>query len=101
MDGDPGSADDVRSRNYGTPCRYQGTVGQRHRKEKSILDRCTYDVYREYMANNYEGRAPTMKDLYDTLLKQPESEARGLALSVFNLILSLNTMYPLLEKMQV
>ena len=42
-----------------------------------------------------------MKDLYDTLLKQPESEVRGLALSVFNLILSLNTMYPLLEKMQV
>ena len=50
-------------------------------KEKSILDRCTYDVYREYMANNYEGKAPTLKDLYDTLLKQPEPEARGLALS--------------------
>ena len=50
-------------------------------KEKSILDRCTYDVYREYMANNYEGAAPTLKDLYLSLLKQPEPEARGLALS--------------------
>ncbi len=50
-------------------------------KEKSILDRCTYDVYREYMANNYEGEAPTLKDLYHSLLKQPEPEARGLALS--------------------
>ena len=50
-------------------------------KEKSILDRCTYDVYREYVANNYEGEAPTLKDLYHSLLKQPEPEARGLALS--------------------
>ena len=40
-----------------------------------------YDVYREYMANNYEGAAPTLKDLYHSLLKQPEPEARGLALS--------------------
>ena len=50
-------------------------------KEKSILDRCTYDVYREYMANNYQGEPPTLKDLYHSLLKQPEPEARGLALS--------------------
>lgn len=50
-------------------------------KEKSILDRCTYDVYREYMANNYQGEVPTLKDLYQSLLKQPEPEARGLALS--------------------
>ena len=46
-------------------------------KEKSILDRCTYDVYREYMANNYQGEVPTLKDLYQSLLKQPEPEARG------------------------
>ena len=50
-------------------------------KEKSILDRCTYDVYREYMANGYLGQPPTLKDLYHSLLKQPEPEARGLALS--------------------
>lgn len=50
-------------------------------KEKSILDRCAYDVYREYMANNYTGEPSTLKDLYHALLKQPEPEARGLALS--------------------
>ncbi len=49
-------------------------------KEKSILDHCTYDVYREYMANNYQGEVSTLKDLYHSLLKQPEPEARGLAL---------------------
>ena len=57
-----------------------GTVGV-SAKEKSILDRCTYDIYREYMANNYQGEVPTLKDLYHSLLKQPEPEARGLALS--------------------
>ena len=61
-------------------------------KEKSILDRCTYEVYREYMANNYTGQPPTLKDLYQILLKQPESEARGLALSAELFITgSLNT----------
>ena len=61
-------------------------------KEKSILDRCTYDVYREYMANNYIGQPPTLKDLYQILLKQPEPEARGLALSAELFITgSLNT----------
>lgn len=50
-------------------------------KEKSILDRCTYDVYREYLANHCEGEVPTLKELYHALLTQPEPEARGLALS--------------------
>ena len=49
--------------------------------EKSILDRCAYDVYRDYMANGYQGKVPTLKDLYHALLQQPEPEARGLALS--------------------
>ena len=50
-------------------------------KEKSILDRCTYDVYREYVANEYAGEPPTLKDLYKALLFQPEPEAKGLALA--------------------
>ena len=50
-------------------------------REKSILDRCTYDVYQEYIANGYQGQPPTLQDLYRSLLKQPEPEARGLALS--------------------
>ena len=50
-------------------------------KEKSILDRCAYDVYRDYVASGYQGTPPTLKDLYHALLQQPEPEARGLALS--------------------
>ena len=50
-------------------------------KEKSILDRCAYDVYRDYVASGYQGEPPTLQDLYHALLQQPEPEARGLALS--------------------
>ena len=56
-------------------------VGGISAREKSILDRCTYDVYQEYIANGYQGQPPTLQDLYRSLLKQPEPEARGLALS--------------------
>ena len=61
-------------------------------KEKSILDRCTYAVYRDYIARGYQGDVPTLKDLYLMLLKQPEPEAHGLALSAELFITgSLNT----------
>ena len=50
-------------------------------KEKSILDRCVSDVYRAYLSNNFQGEVPTLQDLYHVLLRQPEPEARGLALS--------------------
>ena len=50
-------------------------------KEKSILARCTADVYREYIRSGYKSEVPTLKDLYRQLMLQPEEEARGLALS--------------------
>ena len=50
-------------------------------KEKSILDRCTNEVYRIYLANHCQGEVPTLKNLYHALLSQPEPEAQGLALS--------------------
>lgn len=56
-------------------------AGNLSAKEKSILDRCTADVYREYIRNGYQGEMPTLKDLYRQLMLQPEEEARGLALS--------------------
>lgn len=56
-------------------------AGNLSAKEKSILDRCTADVYREYIRNGFTGRMPTLKDLYRQLMMQPEEEARGLALS--------------------
>lgn len=56
-------------------------AGNLSAKEKSILDRCTADVYRDYIADGYTGATPTLKDLYRQLMLQPEEEARGLALS--------------------
>ena len=56
-------------------------AGNLSAKEKSILDRCTADVYREYIRGGYRGEVPTLKDLYRELMAQPEEEARGLALS--------------------
>jgi type IV secretory pathway VirB4 component len=56
-------------------------AGNLSAREKSILDRCTADVYRDYIQSGYQGETPTLKDLYRQLMIQPEDEARGLALS--------------------
>lgn len=56
-------------------------AGNLSAKEKSILDRCTADVYRDFIREDYTGEMPTLKDLYRILMLQPEPEARGLALS--------------------
>lgn len=56
-------------------------AGNLSAKEKSILDRCTADVYRDYIRSGYTGEIPTLKDLYRQLMLQPEEEARELALS--------------------
>lgn len=50
-------------------------------KEKSILGRCTEQVYMPYVRNGYKGTVPTLKDFYRLLKMQPEPEAQGLALS--------------------
>lgn len=51
-------------------------------KEKSIIDRCTAKVYRVYAQGNYQGVAPTLQDLHDELLNQPEEEAKQIALAI-------------------
>ncbi len=51
-------------------------------KEKSIIDRCTSLVYREYLLNGCEGEAPTLKDFRRVLLDQPEAEAKNVALAI-------------------
>ena len=53
-------------------------AGNLSAKEKSILDRCTADVYREYIRSGYQSEVPTLKDLYRQLMLQPEEEARDL-----------------------
>ena len=33
-------------------------------KEKSIIDRCTANVYRDYIRQNYQSKVPTLKDFH-------------------------------------
>ena len=50
--------------------------------QKSIIDRCARNVYREYISRGYSGKTPTLKDFREELLKQPELEAQDMALSL-------------------
>lgn len=47
--------------------------------EKTIIDRCTRLVYRDYLAAPRPEKMPVLGDLYDLLLKQEEPEAKRLA----------------------
>ena len=58
-------------------------AGHRFTKgQQSIIDRCTENVYREYQESNYTIQPPTLADFRNELLKQPEREARSLALEL-------------------
>ena len=56
-------------------------AGEIGAKEKSIIDRCTANIYRSYI-RKYEGDPPTLKDLYDDLLRQKEPAAHEIALAL-------------------
>ena len=56
--------------------------GKLSAKEKSIIDRCTASVYRDYIRRNYQGKAPTLQDFHAELLQQSEAEARDVALAI-------------------
>ena len=56
--------------------------GKLSAKEKSIIDRCTAQCYREYIRSGYQGSVPTLQDFYAELLRQPEAEARDVALAI-------------------
>lgn len=57
--------------------------------EESIIDRCTRNIYTEYIeylrksdkSQDFE-HAPTLEDFYDELCSQPQMEAQNLALSL-------------------
>ena len=51
-------------------------------KEKSIIDRCTANVYHSYIKGGYQGKAPTLQDFHAELLRQSEPEARDVALAI-------------------
>lgn len=50
--------------------------------QKSIIDRCTASVYRDYQQSGYTGKVPTLKDFRAELLKQSEPEAKEIALAI-------------------
>jgi len=52
------------------------------RGQQSILDRCTENVYRYCKQANFTGESPTLVDLHEELLRQPEPEAKQLALEL-------------------
>ncbi|MCD8384959.1 MAG: ATP-binding protein [Clostridiales bacterium] len=56
--------------------------GKLSAKEKSIIDRCTANVYRDYIRHGYKGYAPTLREFHADLLRQPEPEAREVALAI-------------------
>lgn len=47
--------------------------------ERTIIDRCTRLVYREYLANPAPERMPILEDLYNLLRAQSEPEAQRIA----------------------
>ena len=51
-------------------------------KQKSIIDRCTAGIYRQYQSRGYEGIPPTLQDFHRELLSQNESEAKEIALAI-------------------
>ena len=51
-------------------------------KQKSIIDRCTAQVYRHYQQGNYQGTPPTLQDFREELLKHSEPEAKEIALAI-------------------
>jgi hypothetical protein len=51
-------------------------------KQKSLIDRCTASVYRQYLQSDYKKSPPTLQDFREELLKQPESEAQEIALAI-------------------
>lgn len=50
-------------------------------EQKTLIDRCTNNIYEEYQLHNYNKQyEPDFKKFYDELLRQPEEEAKNLAL---------------------
>ncbi len=56
--------------------------GKLSAKEKSIIDRCTAQVYRDYIKSGYQAQVPTLQDFHAELMRQPEPEARDVALAI-------------------
>ncbi len=47
--------------------------------ERTVIDRCVRQMYREHLQNPETAKMPTLQTLYDLLCSQPEGEAVRLA----------------------
>jgi type IV secretory pathway VirB4 component len=56
--------------------------GRLSAKEKSLIDRCTANVFRNYVNNGFIGNPPTLQDFHAELLIQHEPEAKDIALAI-------------------
>ena len=63
-------------------CEQLAGSGQLSAKEKSIIDRCTAQCYHDYIRGDCRGAVPTLQDFHAELLRQPEPEARDVALAI-------------------
>lgn len=57
-------------------------IGALGPKQKSIIDRCTTLVYRDYLKDGCKGNPPTLKEFRKILLEQPEAEAQDIAVAI-------------------
>ena len=51
-------------------------------KQKSLIDRCTTNVFKDYINGGYVGQAPTLQEFREELLRQKEPEAQDIALAI-------------------
>ena len=56
--------------------------GKLSAKEKSIIDRCTAQCYHNFIKSGYRSAPPTLQDFHAELMRQPEPEARDVALAI-------------------
>ena len=60
-------------------------------EQKTLVDRCTKNIYEEYQLHNFaEEYQPDFIKFYEELLKQPEREAKNLALVIERYVLRRN-----------
>jgi len=50
--------------------------------ERTIIDRCVREIYRDYLADPENAPTPTLADLHRLMCEQPEAEAKRIATSL-------------------
>ena len=60
-------------------------------EQKTLVDRCTKNIYEEYQLHNFsKDYEPDFIKFYKELLKQPEEEAKNLALVIERYVIRWN-----------